>query len=121
MYIFNCTRTPSLPAQLREFEEAVYTGSIVMTPGVQALIKPRHVLSELSLLLAKHIALDTEHLSEDDAEVNRESVPHGDRIMTVYKDVQLAGADPIPVLWVITDSGWKEGHRVTTFLLPEEY
>lgn len=121
MIIWNTTRNKDLPDHLKEFEEAVLSGHIVMTAAVDALIHPVDVITTLSGVLKRHIALDSEHLCEEDAETNRGAVEHGDRVMTIYKNVPLRSGKSINTLWVITDAGWKEGHRVTTFLLPEDY
>lgn len=119
--LWNTTRNKDLPADLKDFEEAVLSGRIVMTVSVDALIHPGDVPTSLSDVLHRHIALDEAHLCADDAEANRDALEHGDRVMTVYENVQLRGGNVIDELWVITDAGWKEGHRVTTFLLPEDY
>ena len=121
MIIWNTTRNKDLPDELKEFEEAVLSGRIVMTTSVDALIHPVDVLTSLSDVLKRHVALDTLHLCDEDAETNRGAVEYGDRVMTVHKDVPLRGDKTIDTLWVITDGGWKDGHRVTTFLLPEDY
>ena len=122
MPIWNATRNKDLPAELKDFEEAVLSGNIVMTASVTALVHPGDVPIALSDVLRRHIALDEAHLCADDAEANRDALEHGDRVMTVYENVQLRGGKSIDRLWVITDAGWKDSpHRVTTILLPEDY
>jgi len=85
-------------------------GRVVMTVGVNALIRQRQL--NPIVYLHRHLAGDWGELSEYDKRQNNAALRSGqDRILSCY---QVA---PGLQLWIIT-----EGDRsVTTLLLPDEY
>ena len=84
------------------------TGFIVRTPGALLALMEAHV-SESSLV-ERHLSGDFGELSEDDAELNRQAVSEGGRVLSSYR----VGSEKV---WVVTEAD----RSVTTVLLPEEY
>jgi hypothetical protein len=111
--ILNVTEPPGLPPKNKEFYRAIMSGHLVTTQGVLLAFEAQ-AFTEVSEALANHFRVERGDLCEEDHEGNLEALEIGDRIMTTYK---IQGED----LWIITDAGWKEGHKVTTLLLPSEY
>ena len=63
------------------------------------------------MLLARHMSGDWGDICPEDKGVNKDSLKHGGRIMSVYK--LFSG----PTVWIITESD----RASTTVLLPSEY
>lgn len=72
-------------------------------------------IENLVAALKRHVAGDWGEVSAGDAKLNDAAVESGDRILSAYT------ATDGTKFWIITDAGHKEGHNVTTALLPEDY
>lgn len=91
-----------------------HMGQIVGTPGaLEALQRSGQNPAEF---LRRHVVGDWGDMSDDDKQLNEESLVDGSRLMSVYMTVK--GTK----LWIITEASDDEGHRCcTTLLLPDEY
>lgn len=93
-------------------------GIVNITPGALAALQNWATANAASLsftfsaMLTAHVYGDFGELDAEDVETNMHAIKHGDRVMSAY-----LLPDTNVKIWVITDAG----HRVTTFLLPEEY
>ena len=90
-------------------------GQVVATPGAIEATNPW----QRQIYLRRHVTGDFGATCAEDAELNREAIKHGDRILSAYPidpalPCQGHGENTI---WIITESD----RSVTTFLLPSEY
>lgn len=83
-------------------------GSIVITPGAEALIQKDG--EKLAELLTRHLNGDWGDMVASDKALNDDAITSGDRIMSAY----VIDGEKV---WVITESD----RSVTTVLLPDEY
>lgn len=81
-------------------------GSVVMTPGVEAIAS----IGNLMTLLSKHLKGDWGTVCDEDKALNDEALTLGNRLLSAYK----VGDETV---WIITEAD----RSVTTFLLPNEY
>lgn len=82
-------------------------GQVVGTPGVLETLTP----AEIQHALARHQSGDWGDCVPADAAANDQSLPHDERLLSVYHSA--AGVR----FWIITEAD----RSVTTLLLPEEY
>jgi len=86
-------------------------GMVVVTPGVQALLKfPQMPVVELSMYINRHACGDWGDVHPDDVGANDRSLEDGTRLLSAYV---LNGEK----IWIITEAD----RSVTTVLLPDEY
>lgn len=83
-------------------------GQVLATPAVLELLD-QHAFNAATLLL-RHQQGDWGNVPPDDAELNKEAIRHGSRILSSY----LVGDQ---VVWIITEAD----RSATTLLLPSEY
>ena len=83
-------------------------GTLVATPGANSTFSPE----QMGASFQRHLSGDWGDTPKEDAKMNDRAVTSGDRIMSSYP---FDGEK----LWIITEG--EAEHRVTTFLLPEEY
>lgn len=81
-------------------------GQTVITSGAGQLDH-----SEISVALARHSTGDWGDICEDDAEMNEQSLIHGERLISSYK------TSDGTKFWIITE----RDRSATTILLPSEY
>jgi hypothetical protein len=84
-------------------------GQVVATPGALDVLD--RTATNAGTLLRRHQAGDWGAVPEEDAELNREALEHGSRLLSSYP----LGDDMR--IWIITEAD----RSVTTLLLPEEY
>lgn len=96
-------------AQTTRFE----LGTILMTPGVEDLVK-RGLVNPFDLLY-RHRAGDWGDLDDDDRAANDQALQSGDRLMSAYET-------PGGRVWIVTEGVDDEGQRAaSTLLRPDEY
>ncbi|MDP9996465.1 hypothetical protein J2W28_006956 [Variovorax boronicumulans] len=98
-------------------------GRTVATPAALALLE-KHGVSP-STLLARHQCGDWGDVGADDASSNDNALKNGDRVLSVYRLLDLAALQSMtsderrrsPRVWIITERDFS----VTTVLTPEDY
>ena len=86
------------------------SGKLCITPGAAAVFEMSENINGLSKILMRHCSGDWGDVSDDDKELNDQSVADGTRIMSQYT----VDGDKV---WIITEAD----RSSTTILLPEEY
>lgn len=87
-------------------------GKIVATAGVAARMDSDFLFKTfVGYSIERHRRGIWGDLCKDDIKVNEAALKYGDRLMSVYKDVD------VPDIWIITESN----RKITTVLFPEEY
>ncbi len=89
-------------------------GTVLMTPGVEALLDRLGGPADLVQAFRRHIRGDWGDMPEEDKAANDASLEDGSRLMSAYK----IGGEKV---WIITEAGDSRLREVTTFLLPSEY
>ena len=99
-------------------DEQFPLGTIVITPGIQALEIPEN---DLQAILLRHADMDWGDICDEDKQSNDRCVldRHDDMLLSSYLVDGLHKMNI--VVLIITDAGWLHGHNITTILLPKEY